>query len=90
MATDIVIQLRQLASSIERGNGKSTLYGAANEIERLREQAKQQPYIFQLPRGECDYCDVGYDKPTWALPPHTASPRCQSGQSNHCRCQICF
>lgn len=36
MATDIVIQLRELASSIERGNGKSTLYGAADEIERLR------------------------------------------------------
>lgn len=36
MATDIVVQLRELASSIERGNGKSTVYGAADEIERLR------------------------------------------------------
>lgn len=35
MATDIVIQLRELASSMERGNGKSTLYGVADEIERL-------------------------------------------------------
>lgn len=38
MATDIVIQLRELASSIERGNGKSTVYGAADEIERLQKE----------------------------------------------------
>lgn len=38
MATDIVVQLRELASSMERGSGKSTLNGAANEIERLRGQ----------------------------------------------------
>lgn len=40
MAIDIVIQLRELASSIERGSGMSTLHGAANEIERLRGQVK--------------------------------------------------
>ena len=36
MASDIVIQLRELAASMKRGEGRSTLYGAANEIERLR------------------------------------------------------
>ena len=36
MATDIVIQLRELASSMERGEGMSTVYGAATEIELLR------------------------------------------------------
>lgn len=36
MATDIVTQLRELASSMKRGEGMSTVYGAAIEIERLR------------------------------------------------------
>lgn len=41
MATDIVIQLRELASSMKRGNGMSTVYGAADEIERLRYECKE-------------------------------------------------
>jgi len=36
MAKDITIQLRELASLMERGNGRSTVYGAATEIERLQ------------------------------------------------------
>jgi hypothetical protein len=40
MASDIVIQLRELASSTKRRDGRSTLYGAANEIEQLRKIIK--------------------------------------------------
>lgn len=36
MATDIVTQLKELAPSLERGEGRSTVYGAVSEIERLR------------------------------------------------------
>lgn len=38
MATDIVIQLNELALDLKRGQGKSTLYGAATEIEYLRKE----------------------------------------------------
>jgi len=40
MATDIVVQLRELASCMERDGGMSTVYGAATEIEHLRAQVK--------------------------------------------------
>lgn len=40
MAKDIVIQLKDLAASTNRGEGKSTIYGAASEIERLRIEVK--------------------------------------------------
>lgn len=53
-------------------------------------QSEQQPYIKQMPKGECTYCDLEYDNPTWLFPPHTASPRCQSGHHSHCTCDICF
>lgn len=36
MADDIVNQLADLAATLERGHGKSTVNGAAAEIERLR------------------------------------------------------
>lgn len=36
MATDIVTQLKELAPSLDRGEGRSTVYGAASEIEHLR------------------------------------------------------
>lgn len=38
MATDIIIQLKELASTLKRGEGKSTLYGAVTEIEYLRKE----------------------------------------------------
>ena len=41
MATDTVIQLRELASLMERGSGMSTLYGAAKEIENLRAEIER-------------------------------------------------
>lgn len=47
-------------------------------------------YIKQMPKGECTYCDLEYDKPTGFFPPHTASPNCRSGNHNHCTCDTCF
>lgn len=41
MATDIVVQLRMLATCMERGYGMSTVYGAADEIERLRDERRE-------------------------------------------------
>lgn len=52
--------------------------------------SEEQPYIKQMPKGECSYCDLEYDKPTWVFPPHTASPNCRSGNHNHCTCDTCF
>lgn len=40
MATDIVLQLRDLADQTERQDGKSTITGAISEIEHLRAQVK--------------------------------------------------
>lgn len=36
MSDDIVNQLKDLASTLKRGEGRSTVYGAVTEIERLR------------------------------------------------------
>ena len=36
MSDDIVIQLKDLASTMKRGEGRSTVYGAVSEIEYLR------------------------------------------------------
>ena len=41
MAIDIVIQLRELAASMKRGEGRSTVYGAVAEIERLRAEVEK-------------------------------------------------
>jgi hypothetical protein len=56
----------------------------------MKTESEQQTYIKQMPKGECTYCDLEYDKPTGLFPPHTASPRCQSGHHNHCTCDTCF
>jgi hypothetical protein len=56
----------------------------------MKTESEQQPYIKQMPKGECTYCDLQYDKPNGFFPPHTASPRCQSGGYNHCTCDTCF
>jgi hypothetical protein len=56
----------------------------------MKTESEQQPYIKQMPKGECTYCDLEYDKPTGFFPPHTASPRCQSGQHSHCTCDTSF
>jgi hypothetical protein len=84
MTDDIVTRLRvaTVADTAERLYQLMT--DAADEIERLR------TYIKQMPKGECTYCDLEYQKPTWLFPPHTASPRCQSGGHSHCTCDTCF
>lgn len=38
MSDDIVKQLSELAPTLKRGEGRSTVYGAVQEIERLRGQ----------------------------------------------------
>jgi hypothetical protein len=40
VASDIVIQLRQLAATLECGHGRSTATGASTEIERLRAEVE--------------------------------------------------
>jgi HAMP domain-containing protein len=39
---DIVDQLRNLASALERNQGRSTVVAAADEIERLRAEVRSQ------------------------------------------------
>lgn len=41
-----------------------------------------------LPAGECAYCDA--HRPNEMMPPHDASPRCESGKHSHCTCDTCF
>ena len=37
---------------------------------------------------DCTYCAA--HKPGEMMPPHDASPRCESGKRNHCTCDTCF
>lgn len=71
------------------GNGNA-IYAKQLLVINMTTQSEQQSYIKQMPKGECTYCDLEYDKPTGFFPPHTASPRCQSGHHSHCTCDICF
>jgi hypothetical protein len=41
---------------------------------------------FEMPRGECAYCDTAGDHHPW----HDASSRCESGSRSHCTCDVCF
>lgn len=41
MSNDILNQLKDLAASLKRGEGRSTVYGAVSEIEHLRETIEQ-------------------------------------------------
>lgn len=41
-----------------------------------------------LPRGECASCDL--NRGVAMVPPHDASPRCESGKRPHCTCDTCF
>ena len=63
MATDIVIQLRMLATCMERGYGMSTVYGAANEIERLRKLADNfyKTMLYYPCQCSISPCKCGYD-----------------------------
>ena len=62
MAEDIVTQLRNLAPTLQRGEGRSTVYGSAIEIENLKEElalwkktARHVRYHHCKPAG-CRYC----------------------------------
>ena len=48
-----------------------------------------------LAPGECSYCDRERTRNTADgygpfMPPHDASPNCESGKHNHCTCDTCF
>jgi hypothetical protein len=38
--------------------------------------------------GMCAYCDA--NRADQMMPPHDASPRCESGKRAHCTCDTCF
>ncbi len=42
MAKDIVIQLQRLGEETPHNQGRSTIYGAISEIERLRLELEEQ------------------------------------------------
>ena len=59
------------------------------EIGRIfDEAAPPQPRIRVMLTGLCTYCDRHRDE--FMMPPHHASPRCESGKRNHCTCDLCF
>jgi len=74
----------------EQGTHNPLVVGSIPTRPTMKTESEQQPYIKQMPKGECTYCDLQYDKPNGFFPPHTASPRCQSGGYNHCTCDTCF
>jgi hypothetical protein len=41
-----------------------------------------------LINGMCKFCDEHRDDRM--MPPHDASPRCESGKRHHCTCDTCF
>lgn len=41
-----------------------------------------------LTPGQCVTCDA--HRPGQMMPPHDASPRCESGKHSHCTCDTCF
>lgn len=43
---------------------------------------------YRRPKGECQYCDLYRDDSL--MPPHTASKNCESGQHDHCTCDVCY
>lgn len=44
-----------------------------------------------IKRAEIDACPTcAARKPGEMMPPHFASPNCESGRHNHCSCDLCF
>lgn len=60
----------------------------ANEVEAPTTQAESNIFKIQ-PKTvpDCNYCKLYGGG---MMPPHFASPNCQSGGHNHCTCAICF
>ncbi len=51
-------------------------------------ETPKPPRRTRMPEGECPYCDEYGDEDM--MPPHDASPRCESGKHPHCTCDTCF
>ena len=62
------------------------LLTAIVEIARAGAPKPRRHYV--LPVGECKYSDEHRDEQM--MPPHDASPRCESGKHPHCSCDTCF
>ena len=52
---DIVIQLQQLGDSTPHNQGRSTIYGAISEIERLRLELEEQQYWNSVLKEQVKY-----------------------------------
>lgn len=50
--------------------------------------AVQSPTARRQRDEGCLYCQQY--QPGEMMPPHDASPRCESGRRNHCTCDICW
>ena len=52
----------------------------------MGETVEKKPHRDRDP--DCSYC--AKFKPGAMMPPHDASPNCESGRRNHCTCDTCF
>ena len=52
---DIVIQLQQLGDSTPHNQGRSTIYSAISEIERLRLELEEQQYWNSVLKEQVKY-----------------------------------
>jgi len=57
-------------------------------VEIARAGAPKPIRRYRAPTGQCSYCDDHRDDTM--MPPHDASPRCESGKHQHCTCNTCF
>ena len=76
--------MRDALSSIgnveDMGDGIATVdidYDKASKALALSDKVVEQ--------ANCPTCQLG-----GMMPPHFASPRCESGRRNHCSCDTCF
>jgi hypothetical protein len=64
------------------------------KLRVLKAQAKafrvviEQTRAYRMPPGVCAFCDE--HATDQMMPGHSASDLCESGQRNHCTCDICF
>jgi hypothetical protein len=50
----------------------------------------QKGYKAGFKDAEIDNCPTCIKYKGQMMPPHSASPKCESGGHNHCSCDICF
>lgn len=74
-----------------------SLHSHLNTAEDARRLIAARICLDPVPRrrlraddGECGTCDRARDNEDNFLPPHDASPRCESGHRVHCSCDVCF